>query len=215
MVQLQHSFVTGLRFDTEVQYRVLRQQGYGYCRLPVKPPRNLVTAESDGSLFSAIQCVALVCQRPFRWVQRQLQMQGLTNIASLAGSADLRIDNLHVRSETIQDDEAQAIGAAALQAIHEGHVCMVQFASIKGNRWATLVGVEWQSDGQAKSLLLLDSQADEPWACGYNARIDLARSAGASARTRPGCTLRYRSITGDMYPTSVMCLIRIRRVAKA
>ena len=208
MVQLQHSFVTGLRFDTEVQYRVLRQQGYGYCRLPVKPPRNLVTAESDGSLFSAIQCAALVCQRPFSWVQRQFQTLGLMSIASLARTADLRIDNLHVRSEAIQDDEAQAIGATALQAIHGGHACMVQFASSKGNRWATVVGVECQAGGQAKSLLLLDSQADDPWACGYNARIDLVRQAGSAVRISPEFRLSYRSLSGDAYAVRLLGIKR-------
>lgn len=182
MAGLQHSFVDGIRFDTDVENRVQGSWGSRYRLLPLKlPPRFAMAGpaeQADVGLLSAMQCVSLVCQKPFRDVLQWFAAQGLTQIDQPALSPDLQWDGKRVQFESIDTSQANTIGRLVLQSIRGGRPCMVQFASRQGSRWATVIGVEWQArdeardggrnrkcDCRARTLLLLDPQASVPWAC--------------------------------------------------
>jgi len=216
MAGIQHSFVRGIRFDTDVEYRVRSRSGSRYCMLPLKLPVRLALAGSaDGSLLSAIQCTALVCQKPFSQVLRWYFAQGLTELDSLSATENLQFDGHDVQFEAIRSSQVKTAAELALQSIWEGDICMVQLASRHGSRWATVVGVEWTArgavSGQARALLLLDPQAMEPWACGYNARLELwhepkrATGVGADAQA----TAKLRHLSGEICPVRIQQLIRV------
>lgn len=217
MAGLQHSFVHGIRFDTEVEYRVQGRWGSRYRTLPLQLPVRLAAAGPvDGGLLSAIQCTALVCQKPFSQVLHWFLAQGLTEIDKLSPTVDLPWDGNGVQFEAIRTSQTKSVGALALQSIREGHSCMVQFASRQGSRWATGIGVERQARGggrgdQVRTMLLLDPQASEPWACGYNARLELwherKRATGAGVGVNATAKLRY--LSGEVWPVRILQLIRV------
>lgn len=221
MAGLQHSFVDGIRFDTDVAYRVQGRGGSRYSTLPLQLPVRLVTADSgDGGLLSAVQCTALVCQKPFRQVLQWFVAHGLTDVGKLARIHWPQGGGACVQFEAIHTSHVKALAALALQSIWEGDICMVQLASRHGSRWATVVGVERLAredprDGvhgsQARALLLLDPLAMEPWACGYNARLELwhapkrATSVGADVEA----TAKLRHLSGEVWPVRIQQLIRV------
>lgn len=63
MDSLHHAFAQGIRFDTEVQYRVGAGSGQRYGKLPVKAPKS--QPNDGGRRMSLAQCVAVLCQTPF------------------------------------------------------------------------------------------------------------------------------------------------------
>lgn len=228
MAGLQHSFVHGIRFDTEVEYRVQGRWGPRYRTLPLQLPARFAAVgpedQVEGGLLSAMQCTALVCQKPFRQVLHWFLEQGLTEIDKLGPTADLQWDGKCVQFEAIRTSQGTAIGALALQSMRDGHTCMVQFASRQGSRWATGIGMEWQArdktrdrgrdqrhdqgcDGQARTLLLLDPQASEPWACGHNARLELWY--GPKRVTGAGTTTKLRHLSGEVWAVQIQQLIRV------
>lgn len=228
MAGLQHSFVHGIRFDTDVEYRVQGRWGARYRTLPIQLPVRCAAAgevdPADGGLLSAMQCISLVCQKPFRQVLQWFVSQGLTEIDQLALAPGLRWDGKCVQFETIHTSHAKTVGLLALQFIRNGHTCMVQFASRQGSRWATVVGVEWQArddvrdqvyddgcdgegGGRTRALLLLDPQAGAPWACGHNARLELWH--GVKPATGVGATAKLRYLSGEVWPVQIRQLIRV------
>lgn len=216
MPGLQHSFVDGIRFDTDVAHRVQGRRGSRYSTLPLQLPGRFVTTGSgDEGLLSAVQCTALVCQKPFRQVLQWFVAQGLTNVGKLSRVSCPEGDGTYVQFEAIRTNPVRTAAELALQSIWEGDVCMVQLASRHGSQWATMVGVEWTAggavSGQARALLLLDPQAMEPWACGYNARLELwhepKRATGVGANVH--ATAKLRHLSGEVWPVRMQQLIRV------
>lgn len=144
MAGLQHSFVDGIRFDTDVAYRVQGRWGSRYHVLPLQLPARFGTnGAGDGGLLSAVQCTALVCRKPFRQVLHWFVAQGLTDVGKLARVPCLQGDVSHMQFEGIRTGHVKTVAVLALQSIWEGDICMVQLAARHGSRWATVVGVEW------------------------------------------------------------------------
>lgn len=221
MAGLQHSFVDGIRFDTEVAYRVQGRWGSRYSTLPLQlPVRFAGLGAADGGLLSAVQCTALLCQKPFRQVLQWFVAQGLTDVDKLARVPCPEENGTYVQFEAIRTSHVKTAAMLALQSIWEGDVCMVQLASRHGSRWTTVVGVEWTArddprdgvhGGQARALLLLDPEAMEPWACGYNARLELwhapTRATGVGANVH--ATAKLRHLSGEVWPVRIQQLIRV------
>lgn len=217
MAGLQHSFVHGIRFDTEVEYRVQGRWGSRYRTLPLQLPVRLAAAGPvdlvEGGLLSAMQCTALVCQKPFSQVLQWFMAQGLTDVGKLSRIPCPQGDGTYVQFEAIRTGQMKAAAALGLQSICEGDICMVQLASRHGSRWATVVGVEWTARGempsQARALLLLNPQAMEPWACGYNARLELWHKRKPATAAGINATAKLRHLSGEVWPVRILQLIRV------
>ncbi|QOF79683.1 hypothetical protein [Variovorax sp. 38R] len=219
MAHLEHLFAKGIRFDTEVQYLaqgVSGADGLVYQNLPIRKSASAETC----ALASVIQCLAVLGQ-----LSRQ-QMREAQRLArkALQGTGDdsvLRcIDaaGLPIVVELHASDPGQAghVGTTALEALRAGRACLVHFESAAANRWATVIGVEWERGiGEPRALLLLDAGAGEPWACAHNVRIELQAEAGRSVRASPGFTLNCRHLTGEACAVRLRSLIVLRRNTSA
>lgn len=223
MAGLQHGFAPGIRFDMALEYRVSGRWGPRYRMLPLRLPVRLTAAgHVDGGLLCAVQCTALVGQKPFRPLLAWFLAQGWTAIDQLGPAATLKLDGhgeYGVRFESIRTSHATTIGALALQALRDGHPCMVQLASRHGARWATGIGAEWQTGhDQARALLLLDPLASEPWGCGYNARLELwhERQGVTGDGTGAGSTdntVKLRHLSGEVWTVRILQFIRVGLVS--
>jgi hypothetical protein len=208
MPQLQHVFAAGVRFDTEVQYRLAGRQARRYCRLPVKSPDG---EDGDGALLSLAQCVAVLCQVPFRQAYASLQPLERTD-ADWHPVKAIEVAGRHCCVDELKTSRATRIGSAALRAICAGHMCRVRFASQTDSRWATVIGVEGEIGcDQPRALLLLDARTSEPWACGHNARIELRHVATQAVRAGPGFRHNYRCLTGEACAVRLDGLVTVRR----
>jgi hypothetical protein len=71
-------------------------------------------------------------------------------------------------------------------------------------RWALVCGVECEANAtQPRALLLLDSQASEPWGTGYNARLFPAEQPDP----RHGCISLWRDVWGSCAKVRVLGLL--------
>ena len=212
MAHLEHLFVRGIRFDTEVQYLAQDAKGLVYENLPICKSASAETC----ALASVIQCLAVLMQftrqqtrDAKRLARKALQGTGDDSVLRCIEAAGLPIvAELHV------SDSGQTghLGAIALEALCASHVCLVHFESAAANRWATVIGVEWdRATGVPRALLLLDAGANEPWACAHNVRIELQAEAGRSVRASPGFTLNCRHLTGEACAARLRSVIVLRR----
>lgn len=215
MDRLHHAFAQGVRFNTEVQYWVGAGSGQRYCKLPVKAPKSQLN--DGGRRMSLAQCVAVLCQIPFRQTYTALHSLEVGMDANDArewqSTQTLQVAGRVCSLDTLQTQQATRVGAAALAAIRAGQLCRVQFISQAGRRWATVIGVEWAArSGQARALLLLDAGASEPWACGHNARLELRRAAKPEVHAGSGAVLalRYRALTGEACAVRLQGLSTVR-----
>lgn len=206
MAHLEHVFAAGIRFDTDVQYLAQGPHGPRYENLPIRKSASAVIC----TLTSVMQCVAMLGQiprkrmlgRPRRAAQRRLSTLNEGGIVESVGAFGTAVvAQLH------PSDSVDEIGGAALDALRSGHACMLHFESARSSRWATVIGVELdRARDQARTMLLLDSSANEPWACAHNVRIELQGTAGRSVNASAGYTLSCRHLTGEA------CAVRLRRL---
>ena len=203
MASLQHSFAAGVRFDTELQYLTLGTDGLRYENLPVQKSASPRIAW----LTSVGQCVAIVAQMPRQRVLEKLRRAQNTGLEVVDDNSLLRCIQYFDTSIVAQflpvAGYNQAgygeIGAAALDCLRAGQMCLLCWASARGNRRAVVIGVE-SEDGVPRALLLLDSSGSEPWACGHNARITLPVARGRGRGQRPLDSiypLHCRHLTGE------------------
>lgn len=211
---LRHLFAAGLRFDTEVQYRVHANKAARWCNVPLKRP----IQEEDppfgasGLRTSLIQCIAVVGAVPWRQVERSLsvlspsqllQIQRHSNaMANLFGVAITDVQGLQVDATASVRQWQNCVGDQSRQAIETGGMCLVEFDYGGRIRWASVVGVECSATaGKVCALLLLDSHGSEPWACGHNARLEFK-----TAKT-PLC----RHLTGEASPAPVTRMLIVKK----
>ena len=219
MAHLEHLFVRGIRFDTEVQYLAQdakNAKGLVYENLPIRKSASARTC----ALTSVIQCLAVLMQftpqqmkDAKRLAQKALHGTGDDNILRAIDTAGFPI-----AAELLVPDPGQVghLGTTALEALRTGHACLVHFESAAANRWATVIGVEWdRATGEPRALLLLDASASEPWACAHNVRIELQAEASRSVRASPGFTLNCRHLTGEACAVRLRSLIVLRRETPA
>lgn len=224
MVQLQHIFAKGVRFDTELEYLVQAKQALRYAKLPIKPSRSVLLAGVSGDgghgqdhelQLSLAQCLAVVGQLPFRQVQGLISGMALTDADLFGKSTQIDLAGRCFIVRGVSNPASLPLGVAALQCLREGHVGLLQFATASQTHWVMVIGVEWESgrdSGRPLALLLLDSQASEPWACGHNARIellDMSPRTARSVRARPGFDLAYRGLDGKGCAVQVLGLVSV------
>lgn len=204
----------GVRFDTEVQYLARSASGLRWERLPVRKSTSARTC----ALTSVLQCAAILGQGPrAQWLG---DARGAANRAlGTRGAVDddailrcFRALGTAVVAEALPTQDPVQIGLAALGALRSGHQGMLRFESAQACRWATVIGAESERGArEARALLLLDSSAEEPWACAHNVRIELQGTAGRAVHARPGFALSCRHLTGEACAVRLSCLIVRRR----
>jgi len=196
MAQLEHVFVEGVRFDTEVQYVARHADRVRHVKLPMRQS----TSPRANALTCLLQCLVILGQLPLkRAAQRFRRTMPLAGTAvdedgMLAG---IRAFDDTIAAKPVPSTDAQEIGDTALRALRTGGVCIVQFESRDHRRWATVIGVELdRTTGLARTLLLLDAEESEPWACAHNVRIELQSVAGSAVHAGAGLTLNCRHLMG-------------------
>lgn len=140
MSNILHTFVSGLRFQTEVQYRVKGTHGPLWQKLPTTPPRMAHTASPRHKAALCItQCLALQGQ-----LQRATAMtlfRRLSRISDLdamesAGVKQL-IDTLglSVPLQVFPADSPAVCGSLVQDALETGGVGMLRCVSSQGMCW--------------------------------------------------------------------------------
>lgn len=217
MVRLEHVFAAGVRFDTEVQYLARNARGLRYQNLPI-----LKSASGQAcALNSVMQGVAVLGHIPRRQLAGSPGRVAQGMLAAAGHNIDtdsilrcIQAFDASIAAKVFQSADAHEIGAAALQALQSGGLCLLRFESATDTRWATVMGVEvavHHDQAVPRALLLLDSQAGEPWACAHNVRIELQGRTDRSAGTSAGFPLTCRHLTGEASTVRLLSLMMLRR----
>ncbi len=221
MVHFEHVFAAGIRFDTEIQYLAQTTRNARYHKLPVLKSESAPVC----ALTSVMQCVLILGRVPHSQLtlERKLMAQRALGRAAHPGGRsvlhcvrildDLTGANLLHSASTRNVAE---MGETALEVLRSGGLCLLQFESGTARRWATVIGVEIEVQHDkafVRVLLLLDSQAGEPWACAHNVRIELQPTAVRSKGTGSVYPLICRHLTGDASKVQLLNLITLTRTA--
>lgn len=215
MAHLEHLFVRGIRFDTEVQYvaqSAHSTDGPVYENLGIRKSTSARTC----ALSSVVQCLAILLQLAPAQAKgaKRLAREAMRGVGDDSILRCIEATGLPVAAElhASASGELSQLGTAALEALGAGHAYLVHFESADASRWATVIGVERdRATGKARALLLLDTGASEPWACAHNVRIELQANAGSSVRASPGFTLNCRHLTGEACAVRLRSLVVLRR----
>ena len=197
-VQLQHLFVAGLRFDKELQRVESTPRGTRFKALGLSSwtgrPGSRRADHGDGCLANLALCAVVLGAG---------QAEQLHAQEAIPSEPDDALQNCLARFAkqldcTVVTGSTRHLGAMVLAAIETGQMCLVELVSPKAVRWSAVVGVEREMVScQVRALLLLDACADEPWGCGYNARLMLQGVAGRAVRGNAEWPLALRYLTGE------------------
>lgn len=221
MARLEHVFAAGIRFDTEIQYLAQATKHLRYHKLPVLKSRSAPVC----ALTSVMQCVLIlgrVRHAQLTPEHKLMAQRALGRAAHPGCSSVLRcvrvLENLtgaNPQKSAITHNPVE-MGETALEVLRSGGLCLLQFESATARRWATVIGVEIEVQHDkafAKTLLLLDSRADEPWACAHNVRIELKRSGAKSQGAAIAYPLICRHLTGEASKVQLLNLITLKPAA--
>lgn len=205
--------MSGVRFVTEVHYRVKGPHGLTYRKLPALESASARTC----ALTSVIQCMAILGQLPQAALKTFRRIAGKPLPGSLddvdeegilrwVASFDTgRADGAPIAAQWHASASAGELGALAQHALLGGQTCLLCFETATSRRWATVIGVELNRlNGKTMAMLLLDASTAQPWSCGHNVRIELGTVAGRPVRGGAGLTLNCRHLTGEA------CMVRLR-----
>lgn len=177
---VQHLFARGLRFTTELEYRVRDGNGNSRYRRLLREPSPYVRHRLDpqGQWTCASLAVAVLTQSP-------VQPPTLDAIANTDPDAITEALTRQLPKWQVDVHGAQGLagrGEAAYKALHLGGLALVELLPKSQPRWALVVGVEWCSGAgppmqHRPALLLMDVGVDPVWGCGHNARLTLNRPA--------------------------------------
>lgn len=104
------------------------------------------------------------------------------------------------------------IAQVALEVLQSGALCLLHYESARASHWGVVIGVEFErGSNSARTLLLLDAGASEPWACAHNVRIELEGVAGPAVHAGPGFALSCRHLTGEACAVRLLRLIVLKR----
>ena len=227
---IEHRFIAGIRFDAQLAYEarnVRKLSSAGASTYEALPTLRLRDPQ-QALLVSILQAAAILTGMRRRdllgLMRRQLNALASEPLASDSG-ADAAISmvkrsGVELASQHIVLDSTTATtqwkGLLAPYSLH-----LVRVRGLHAHRWSLIVGVEHAQHAASRdlrALLLLDSQASEPWASGFNARLELEAGSGLSlgrAANPTGLPLAYRGLDGEAEPVALCDLIELQPRAKA
>ncbi len=218
MTRLEHVFAAGLRFDTEIQYLAQATKHLRYHKVPI-----LKSGSAQVCTFTSVmQCVLILGRvRHAQLAQEHMLMaqRALGWAAHPGGSSVLRcvrfledLTGTHPLKSATTHNPVE-MGETALEVLRSGGLCLLQFESETARRWATVIGLEVEihhDKAFSRALLLLDSNAGEPWACAHNVRIELQPTRTSSKGTGIPYPLICRHLTGEASKVRVLNLITLK-----
>lgn len=207
-------FAYGLRFETELVYRVRRPSGGFRFRRLLREPSPLAPHKGDDS--GARTCVALAVAIATETTVIPIPEDGHLSangpeqvLAMLAGL----LPGYEVRShgrECLQDWEH-----LAGSALRSNGICLLQLLQGPQVRWSLVLGLEWcevngTATDQSAALLLMDVHSSPVWGVGHNARFD---PAGPLHPYQPVSArmLQLRTLDGGLIPVQPGALVTVRR----
>ena len=197
MDNIRHTFVSGLRFQTGVQYRVKDIEGLVWQKLPTTSPR--MRTENTGAALCLTQCIALQNQMTRRTavvlLRRLRRIPYLGTLDATGVKQAIRAYGLNVPVQSFLVDGPAMCGSLTRAAIETGGACMVRFASGRDIYWSLVAGVETMGT-ETCALLLLDTDSYEAWACGHNMRIELQRDTRRHKEAEAEEPFVCRGLTG-------------------
>lgn len=209
-----HQFAYGLRFVTELVYRVRRPNGGFRFRRLQRGPSPLAPHKGDDS--GARTCVALAAA-----IANESTVIAIPRDEHLAASGTEQV--LAMLAGLLPGHEVRWHGPECLQdwehlagsALRSNGICLLQLIQGPRVRWSLVVGVEWcEVNGtvtdQSAALLLIDVHSSPVWGVGHNARFD---PAGPLHPYYPGSTrmLQLRTLDGGLIPVQPGALVTVRR----
>ena len=188
-MQLNHRFIHGIRFITELQYWTNQSTKPRFTALPIQA---IDDAGSDGGLMSLAQGLAIAGQLKFDDVTAALSANGISHPDKLASAATLKLTDQSLMFKRHDLGNNAAIGQAALAAIQQGDVCLICLKLKASPIWALVVGVETDAVkgnllDKPSALLLLHTHGSIPWCTAHNARLELSSSKAVIYRDLTGC----------------------------
>jgi hypothetical protein len=203
---VQHLFARGLRFTTELEYRVRDGNGKsGYRRLLREPsPYVRHRLDRDGQWTCASLAIAVLTQSP-------IKPPGLDMIANTDPNAITEALTRQLPRWQVDVHDAPGLagwGDAACEALRLGGLALVELLWYSQPRWALVVGTEWCSGAEPPmqhrpALLLVDVSLDPVWGCGHNARFTLSTR-------NPGSPLKLSTLHGSSLSTQPGRLVVLR-----
>ena len=198
--QLQHSFMAGLRFDTEVEYLDEDGRWQALCSYTDDEHR-VPTKHSDAPLIHKVN--ALIQTDPEAVPDTLQEWQEWLDDSAGNHRADMVQSPLSVLANLL------------LNGLASDAVTLVQLALPKdGNRWMLVIGVECEQSSPAmprlRSLLVLDPQVAAVWACGHNARVTLPVSEQNNAVGLQHKLSIYRTLDGGCLACTVQRVVVIQ-----
>lgn len=211
-----HTFIAGIRAETDVKYQVGAGKSARWLPLHLSQSR----LDSSCGLCSFLQGAMVLLRIPRSQVERLSrtsrgplrQLWDLAEAHYFAGTACRDIEDYAaalgtLRTEVFNPISASRLGSISEAAIRDGAVPMVWIESRSFGHWATVCGTE-QRDGQVTALLTLDPSSSSPWASHFNGRLEL--QPRRSSRAKPPYSLTYRFIDGSTWQVKPRALLVMR-----
>ena len=197
---LQHVFVPGLRFDTELHFRMKGRGGRGIWR-PLPTPE---VSAVNSAWVALMQAEALLTGK----VPSRQAMARATRADRADRAGALPVTQAALRacvSEFIP--ELQARWHSGQSAVASGDSLPgLALACLLGPddlHWALVTGMEIErgaGPGPPRALLLLDSRRAGPWGTGYNARLLIEKN-------------RWQGLDGEVQANELVGLLELQRLS--
>ena len=206
-----HTFIDGLRADTEVCYTTSRGKH-----------EELHLSQSTLDSACGPHCVAMALMILTGIRRRDIELMSTSKNPALRalwqrvqqhwfeGTTRHEVAD-HVRAlepalaSSSVTGSATKLAAASLAAVRERRVPIVRVYSRSFDHWSICVGVECENT-EVRALLLLDPAAPAPWMTLFNARLDLVRTGGR--RQYPHV---LRDASGERWNVVIEELVIVRR----
>lgn len=206
-------FAYGLRFVTELMYRVQLPNGRTRHRRLLREPSPLVPHEGD--LSGAKTCVALATA-----ILTQARVWPVPKSDTLDANDPGQV--AAILSRCLPAHEVQVHGPELLAywgdicagALRSNGLALLQLFERAGARWSLVVGLEWREVNGVPSpplaMLLMDVHCAPVWGVGHNARF---ASAGPlhPHPSRDNRSWQLRTLDGGLISVRPGALVTVRR----